>query len=171
MSKEKVVDTVAKVEIMPVNPELKNGSILLRLQESGIGREFFIHKVYVFDKRPKSFLRLCLERDCYIPYFETKEEKTKREYETFIQAVNLPARVVIKERALIFKEGKHMKISYVNLFETEVKTPDITVMLCDVADSHFHHLNNKEILWSWKNKNVQHWNLVLYKENNTEKEL
>jgi len=164
--KKKIIDVVANIQIIPANPVLKNGSVLLCLQKSGIGS---LHIVYVFDKRSETFrilqkgysLEYFKHNNNYSDYlYKTEEEKIKIKSELFIKAVNSPARVVIKERMLISKKGQYKKISYVNLFETDVKSSDSNIIFADILEYCARSLNVKKLFW--KNKNNGYFNLVLF---------
>ena len=89
-----------------------------------------------------------------------QSEKIKIKSELFIKAVNSPARVVIKERMLISKKGQYKKISYVNLFETDVKSSDSNIIFADILEYCARSLNVKKLFW--KNKNNGYFNLVLF---------
>ena len=169
MVKKRIIDMVADIQIVPLNFISKNGSAMLLYQESGQGRDFYNHKVYVFDNRPETriildkklrlefLMNICHTRDYSLKL--NKKELKEIPY-LLLKAVNRPARVVIKERVLNLKTEKIIKISYVSFFETDIEKTNL--VLSDIAKSHIHYLKDKEVLWNWKNKNGRQWNLALF---------
>lgn len=144
MAKKRIIDMICEVSLV-----LKNNII-----HSGEGREFYDHKVYVFDntfevRKAKKMLK--------------RKRITTEEYKAKLLSTQKIARIIIKEKIVSTRKGKCVKINYINLFDTDVETSDVT--LCDMLKYHWHYLKDKKVLWVWKNKNGEKWNLVLFENN------
>lgn len=156
--KKLIIDNVANTQIVSINPVISNNSICLREQDSGIGRwfymengvkkEFHCHKVKIYDHRQESYVAFLNHNGV-----------------SFTKIIQRPSRIIIKEINRNTKNGEVIKISYVNIYDTNSEE-NTEIFFSDLAKQHFHFLKDKEILWSWESAIHYIWGLAVYRNKN-----